>query len=425
MATRSSPTSVTEDATNNKEDTYRSMAKRLGGGRFSPTRKSSQNVEGIDEVEAPEIFVNEEEEASTDDENIDLSVVRSLIGSNFNLDGGENMKSDTPSEKKSSVTFSGIDSPASSKGDYDKTNGELLAKISRLEMKLKQAELDYSAEKARRKKSSRSTIKLAKEINKRTVEAASQQKAIEKLTTANATLDTKLSATRKELDERIAVSESANRENHLHLSEAQKKYRETCDENDRRVAEMTRLHNQEVENLRRQLSAANRDLDMLRGKLISLEVKEAERIAEHTVYTGIDPTEARKRTLKQQRKTITVGAIALAVAWFYQVTAFSLDAICGPAMPGTTLSKESTYEAPWFAPSPLKSSAFDLCGARERVSMSWTPKGELGRLTIETLDGKKPRILLDRNALSAFVKFDRLDIVERKGKVESIQLPWV
>jgi hypothetical protein len=401
------------------------MAKRLGGGRFSPTRKSSQNVEGIDEVEAPEIFVNEEEEASTDDENIDLSVVRGLIGSNFNLDRGENMKSDTPSEKKSSVTFSGIDSPASSKGDYDKTNGELLAKISRLEMKLKQAELDYSAEKARRKKSSRSTIKLAKEINKRTVEAAAQQKAIEKLTTANATLDTKLSATRKELDERITVSESTNRENHLHLSEAQKKYRETCDENDRRVAEMTRLHNQEVENLRRQVSAANRDLDMLRGKLVSLEVKEAERIAEHTVYTGIDPTEARKRTLKQQRKTITVGAIALAVAWFYQVTAFSLDAICGPAMPGTTLSKESTYEAPWFAPSPLKSSAFYLCGARERVSMSWTPKGELGRLTIETLDGKKPRILLDRIALSAFVKFDRLDIVERKGKVESIQLPWV
>jgi hypothetical protein len=57
--------------------------------------------------------------------------------------------------------------------------------------------------------------------------------------------------------------------------------------------------------------------------------------------------------------------------------------------------------------------------------MSWTPKGELGRLTIENLDGKKPRILLDRIALSAFVKFDRLDIVERKGKVESIQLPWV
>lgn len=44
--------------------------------------------------------------------------------------------------------------------------GELLAKITKLELKLKQAELDSSAEKARRKKSSRSTVKLAKEINK-------------------------------------------------------------------------------------------------------------------------------------------------------------------------------------------------------------------------------------------------------------------
>ena len=310
MATTSSPTSVTEDATSNKKDTNQSMAKRLGGGRFSPTKKSSQSVEDIDEAEAPEIFINEDEEVSTDDENIDLSVVRSLLGSSFKLDRGENMKSDVP-VKKSSVSFSGVDSPASSKGDYDKTNGELLAKISRLEMKLKQAELDYSAEKARRKKSSRSTIKLAKEINKRTVEAAAQQKAIAKLTTANATLDTKLSATRKELDERITVSESTNRENHLHLSEAQQKYRETCDENDRRAAEMTRLHNQEVENLRRQLSASNRDLDLLRGKLVSLEVKEAERIAEHTVYTGIDPTEARKRNVKKQKKSIAIGAIVV------------------------------------------------------------------------------------------------------------------
>lgn len=97
----------------------------------------------------------------------------------------------------------------------------------------------------------------------------------------------------------------------MHLTEAQQKYRDTCDENDRRMAEMTRLHNQEVENLRRQLSAANRDLDMLRGKLVSLEVKEAERIAEHTVYTGIDPTEARKISLKKQKKNIAIAVVAV------------------------------------------------------------------------------------------------------------------
>jgi len=103
-----------------------------------------------------------------------------------------------------------------------------------------------------------------------------------------------------------------------------------------------------------------------------------------------------------------------------------MDAICSPVMPGTTLNKECRYEAPWFAPGPLKQTAFALCGDIERVSMSWTFKGgDLGRLTVETLGDNKSKTLLDRNALSAVVKFDRLDIVEKKGKVESVKLPWV
>ena len=103
-----------------------------------------------------------------------------------------------------------------------------------------------------------------------------------------------------------------------------------------------------------------------------------------------------------------------------------MDSICGPALPGTTLNKESRFEAPWFAPGPLKSAAFAMCGDRTRVSMSWTGKGgEVGRLSVETLDDKKPQSLLDRNAQSVVVKFDRLDIVEKRGKVEAIKLPWV
>lgn len=126
-------------------------------------------------------------------------------------------------------------------------------------------------------------------------------------------MGTKLSATRKELDERISASEVSNREHHKHLSEAQQKYRIACDENDRRMAEMTKLHNEEVDNLRRQLSAANKDLDKLRGKLVSLEVKEAERIAEHTVYTGIDPTEAKRLSWKKQKKSMTIGAVMVSL----------------------------------------------------------------------------------------------------------------
>jgi len=184
-----SPTSVTdtsaaglEESSSNKEK-KQNMAKRLIGGSFSPSRKAapgSQKLDDLDDAQSLDIFVNQddEEEATDDDDNIDLSVVRKVLGSGFNLDKEEISKNDKP---RAVVSFSGVDSPASSRGDDIKSNGELLAKIARLELKLKQAEIDHSAEKARRKKSSRSTIKLAKEINKRTVEAAAQQKAIDKV----------------------------------------------------------------------------------------------------------------------------------------------------------------------------------------------------------------------------------------------------
>lgn len=116
----------------------------------------------------------------------------------------------------------------------------------------------------------------------------------------------------------------------------------------------------------------------------------------------------------------------LTVAWFYQRTGFSMDSICGPVFPGTRLNSESRFEAPWFAPGALKETAFAMCGDRPRVSMSWTEKGGgIGRLSVDTLDENKPRSLLERNALSVVVKFDRLDIMEKKGKVEAIKLPWV
>jgi hypothetical protein len=187
MTTRS-PTSVAAGsiddsaATTPKKGSSRSesMTKRLVGGRFSPSRKTSEKLDDLDEPQEIEIFKNDEdEEAQDDSDNIDLSVVRSVLGSSFKFDKG--LDNDKEVSGGRAVSFSGVDSPASSKADDIKSNGELLAKIGRLELKLKQAELDYSAEKARRKKSSRSTIKLAKEINKRTVEAAAQQKAIEKV----------------------------------------------------------------------------------------------------------------------------------------------------------------------------------------------------------------------------------------------------
>jgi hypothetical protein len=167
------------------------MAKRLAAGRFSPGKKEQPEVEGppsvvretspsangvesIDVNTDDKIFTNEEDADEEDDENVDLSVVRSVLGASFRLE------KDTTSTSRN-VSFSGVDSVESDKADEIKTRGELLSKIERLQDNLKQAQLDCSAEKARRKKSSRSTIKLAKEINKRTIEAAAIQKSLAKV----------------------------------------------------------------------------------------------------------------------------------------------------------------------------------------------------------------------------------------------------
>ena len=177
------------------------MVKRLVGGRFSPSKKeiegppsvspesspsagppsvdpesspSAMGLESIDVNTDDKIFTNEEDADEEDDENVDLSVVRSVLGASFKLD------QDISSARRN-VSFSGVDSVESDKADEIKTRGELLSKIERLQDKLKQAQLDCSAEKARRKKSSRSTIKLAKEINKRMVEATATQKSLAKV----------------------------------------------------------------------------------------------------------------------------------------------------------------------------------------------------------------------------------------------------
>jgi hypothetical protein len=166
------------------------MAKRLAAGRFSPgTKRAKENNEiedppdvvrnaGLETISRnysdDNIFMNEED-VDEDDEHVDLSVVRSVLGASFKLD------KETTQANSRNVSFSGVDTPESQTPDAAKTRGDLLAKIERLKIALKQAQIDVSAEKARRKKSSRSTIKLAKEINKRTVEAADTQKNVAKV----------------------------------------------------------------------------------------------------------------------------------------------------------------------------------------------------------------------------------------------------
>lgn len=127
--------------------------------------------------------------AEDDDEeelnNADLAIVRDILGRSLSGMDSSVMSLEDPKDglaaPRRAVSFSGIDSPASSKADDEKTFGELIAKIQSLQIKVEKANIDLSAEKSMRKKKERNLVKLAKELTKRTDELAAKNKQIVKV----------------------------------------------------------------------------------------------------------------------------------------------------------------------------------------------------------------------------------------------------
>jgi hypothetical protein len=141
-------------------------------------------------------------EGDEDDAPIDLKYVRSILTGQA-LDGddgnrfssmddralygrfsslGEDSQHSAPAAvEQKSVTWTGIDSPASSRADSTKTRDELIAKIEKLKSKLRQAQIDHSAEKTIRRKKERNLVKLAKELNKRANNDDDRDKEVKKV----------------------------------------------------------------------------------------------------------------------------------------------------------------------------------------------------------------------------------------------------
>ena len=107
------------------------------------------------------------------------SLIKSILGGSdrsINGFGGEGV---ARSFEKKEVSFSiSPGSADSSVADIDKTRDELYTKLDKVEMKLRQAEIDLTAEKTMRKKKERNLIKLAKELNKRTTEQEKREEEI-------------------------------------------------------------------------------------------------------------------------------------------------------------------------------------------------------------------------------------------------------
>lgn len=158
-------------------------------GLTTPPPRQSTVFAGIETVfsensENMEINIFSDKIREDDDVNpLERSLIKSILGkSDRSINGyeiaGEGMRS---SEKKG-VSFNiAPGSTDSSVADIDKSKEELYAKLDKVEMKLKQAEIDLTAEKTLKKKKERNLIKLAKELNKRASEQESRDAEIAKV----------------------------------------------------------------------------------------------------------------------------------------------------------------------------------------------------------------------------------------------------
>jgi hypothetical protein len=155
-------------------------------GLKTPPPRQSTSIEAVfsDDSENSEVNIYSDTFTEDDDVNpLERSLIKSILGkSDRSINGyeiaGEGMRS---SEKKG-VSFNiAPDSTDSSVADIDKSKDELFAKLEKVEMNLRQAEIDLTAERTLKKKKERNLIKLAKELNKRASEQESRDADIAKV----------------------------------------------------------------------------------------------------------------------------------------------------------------------------------------------------------------------------------------------------
>jgi len=419
------------------------------------------------------VFENkeEDEEGEEDTTILNMSLLRNLLGpSTTNLieDANKHMgdDSDAGMMPPKNVSFSGVESVEGSlKEDDDKTHEELIQKIGKVKAKLTQLGIDKSAERAMRKKKDKSLVKLAKELNKRAADQQKKEKTIAKYKGAVADLEAKLSATRSEMDERIATNEKKTtdynaaldaahkryrtcvadhdlkvsdltkahnldsetvrrgekeaslegerlrtqlatarelavhkkaddelrvEEQKLALSEVQQQKRDTALEHEGRITEMIRKHEEQTDDLRRQLLEANLECDKIRTELASHQMQASPDEAGDIITRTL-----RSASFRKQKKTFTkkimpclqMATIVLVVlsAIAYQYGLLSMNAICAPVMPGTTLQDDADHmwEAPWWVPAGTMKESVFFNGLRRSTAI-------IGQVCHRAIGGDRP-----------------------------------
>jgi len=226
-----------------------------------------------------------------------------------------------------------------------------------------------------------------------------------------------------DMEVKLNAADDAARSYHKELSDAHRKYRDAVKEFDKELASVKSDYEATCTQLRRDILQANLEADRLRAKLAALEMKEKPEESDRII----------ERTLKSSTKKKNSGSVVgLSLALVFVMTMFavmvavrpellSMNAVCAPAMPGTYLTKDMTFEAPWWAPTVAKEKAFLICGSRSRTRLEMT----VGKLTAHSVQSEEPKLLWRKGANMVKITANDIVIFNKKGvAVDSIDAPW-
>lgn len=241
-------------------------------------------------------------------------------------------------------------------------------------------------------------------------------------------LRTQIGSARDAVEEKTADYEGMVEQHRVAQADALKKQKEAVAEHDLRIAEMVKKQEEQTDELRRQLLEANLECDKIRTELAGhlmagASPEEADEIVNRTMRSATRK-KANRSLLQKMFPFLQVSGVVLVafVAIAYQLGLLSMNAMCAPVMPGTTLKDNASaiLEAPWWVPTDFKEQAFgSICGdTRPRASLKFSG----GRLVVT--DTATNKMILDKRSEIAVVHGNVINFFDRKGKIDSLRSPW-
>jgi hypothetical protein len=223
-----------------------------------------------------------------------------------------------------------------------------------------------------------------------------------------------LADTVTQMEEQNLATETDASEHNREIAAAQQKYRVTCREYDARLEAIQKEHDETCRELYGQIKEANKQVHNLRNELVP---------ESPPVHSKKSPTPSPVNGMP--KSLVMVGFfVAVLMAVLNQKDLLSMDALCAPVMPGTTLdTQDAVFEAPWWAPPSQKESAFGtLCGGRTRSRLVVSG----GKLTASSLlNNGSFAVLWNKRVATARVGSRRVTLRDSKGHTEHVDSPWL